>query len=251
MTLQILLASLATLLSMSPKLADNTETSGTVGVSSSFLWAGNMYGAPGLTPELETSYLFNDNISFDISLGGYFDFGNPLYLPGAAKSPYNALDAFMGFSFGNLSIYAGDEFAIGSLRNSDENVHYWSAGLDWTISEVFPLTFSVFTVLHSKGDYQWISDEEESDKQAHSTLILVSYPFSIGESFEFGPEVGMAPWQSPFCDYYASKPGVTNIGLFGTYAFAVGDYSMPLGLRAGWNTYYNSPYAALSLNIEF
>lgn len=251
-TFRLSVAAVAVIL-FSTNASAQWEVSGGVGISSSYLWAGNMYGAPGLTPTIETSYLFNDDISFDASIEGFLDFGNGLYLPGADNEPYNIFDIFVGFTFGNLSIYAGDEYSISSLRHPADNAHYWSAGADWVVSEAFPLTLSLYSIIYSDDDTEFIfiSDDVFEEKQAHSTLITASYPFSIGESFEIGPELGFVPWQSPFNDYYDTKAGFSNFGLFGSYYFTAGDYSLPLSFNAGWNPYYESFYAAVSFGIEF
>jgi len=220
----------------------NWYVTGSAGIYSCYALAGVMYGGVSFYPHLETGYSLSDDFSICGAAGAITDFNAELYLPGSVPMSFSCLEYSLGCHWKSLSVNVND--MVYGFKLSDKSAHFLGVMANWTLSEKYPLSTLLYTVIGSTIDVN------AKGKPAYSTLVDISYPFTIGKHISLGPEIAIVPWASTFFGY--DSFALCQLGAQGSYTFSLGDrWALPLTLNAGWNPALKNFYWYTAILISF
>jgi len=212
------------------------------GTSSSFLWAGNMYGGLSFVTTAYASYPTDNGFSLFAGAVTYNDFNSGLYLHGSDRNGNSCLEYYLGFKWSNLSIYFDD--LVNGFHFNSKDSHYFGIDVCWTSDWHYPLCVDWYTVYANPNEYN------SNGNRAFSTLVTTSYLIDIAKNLQLGPEVAIVPWDSPFCGYKSFS--VCQLGAVGIFSIPVSDrFSVPIKLNAGWNPATGKDYWCASIRLSF
>ncbi len=173
-------------------------------VVSSYVWRGTLC-SQGLNIQPTLSYTNNN---FEIGAWGSVDFFG-----------YKEADLYMAYSVGGLSLAVTDYFwsagATYFSYKNDVTPHLFEGSIGYTISDEFPLSIGVNTIV-------WGDDKKAdgSGDQAFSTYIEVGYSWDI-----LSLSVGMTPADG----IYGTGANLVNIALTASQEITITDsFSLPI-----------------------
>ena len=192
-------------------------------VVSSYVWRGAL-GGQGVNIQPTLSYTNNN---FEIGAWGSVDwFG------------YKEADLYASYSIGGLSLAVTDYFWTAGAKyfsyKNDVTPHFFEGSIGYTISDDFPLSIAVNTMLYG-------ADKDSAGDQAFSTYIEVGYSWDI---------LSLAVGMTPADGLYGTGPNVVNIALTASQEIAITDsFSLPISASLIANP--NADDIHLVLGISF
>ncbi len=243
--LKTILVALFILLSSCLSAQENKSNwyfAGAAGIYSCYPFAGIMYGGLSFYPYVEAGYLLTDNFAVCGAVAAITDFNNKLFLPGSIQENFSCLEYDIGFHWKGLSVYLDD--IVDKFRIGNKSSHFLGIYSEWVLSEKYPLSAIWYTLIGSPTDLN------SKGNRAYSTFVDLSYPFSLGKHFRLGPDIGVVPWDSPFCGY--DSFALCQLGAVGSYTVTLGDrWTIPFTLNAGWNPALKNLYWYSSIVFTF
>lgn len=193
---------------------------------SSYVWRGVYQTGVSIQPTLSLS-------AYGVTLGGWgsTDFSS------AAK----ALDFFLSYQIKGFTVGVTEYWWSGEGESYFKNrgSHYVEANLGYTVSEKFPLSIGLNTMLYGHGD------RDLSGKQQYSTYFTAAYPFAV-HSVDCGVGVGVASWAG----LYSKNFNVATISARVSKSLQMTEkYALPIFVEAIFSAAQDNAYLIFGLKF--
>jgi hypothetical protein len=213
-----------------------------------------------LGADLVSSYLWR-GIQIDASpnVQGWGEYGIGNFIVGAWASTnfagsYAETDLYAGYSLGNLS-FTFTNYFVGTDKffefSKNQILHVGELGLQYTLSEKFPLQISVATCIYGSDkkidSYDLNGDPVLSVDNNFSTYFELAYPISHGET-GINLVVGGATHESYFYD--SDALAIINVGMQLSKEIKVNErFSLPISFSLMTNPHRDKIYAAFGISF--
>lgn len=208
---------------------------------SNYNWRGIECGGLSLQPNLNYT---KGNLSIDawLSLGAdswdYEDFLKEIDITAAYTIGHFEVGAIYYYYFYNNPF---------QFNKTNEGGAQWEATLKYTLSEQYPLTIFVATVLG--GDDVWYNDDDKA-KRAYSTYIELGYEWSWEQpGLTLTANAAVTPWKGQYT--YFDKSGLCNLSARLDKAFTFKDTDMTVFANQMYNVVNDDMLWCVGLGVTF
>ena len=193
---------------------------------SSYVWRGIYQTSVSFQPLLSLS-------AYGITLGtwGSTDF----------SSYAKELDFFLSYETRGFSVRLIDYWWNGERQSffKEHGRRFLEAGLDYTFSEKFPLSFGINTMIEGVGD------KKENGKQQYSTYITANYPFAV-KGIDCQASIGISPWKG----LYSESFNVATIAVRATKSLQLSErYALPVFVELIFSPAQDNAYIVFGLKF--